>query len=31
MEILKILGLMNNIEKSQKTYNHAWMKYESRI
>ena len=31
MKILKILGLMNNIEKFQKTYNHAWMKHESRI
>ena len=31
IEILKLLGLINNIEEYQKTYNHAWRKHESRI
>ena len=31
MEILKILGLINNIEDYQKIYNHVWRKYNSRI
>ena len=26
IEILKILGLIKNIEKYQKIYNHAWKK-----
>ena len=30
-EILKILGLINNIEENQKIHNHAWRKYKSRI
>ena len=30
IEILKILGLINNIEKYQKIYNHAGRKYKSR-
>ena len=28
IEILKILGVINNIEKYQKIYNHAWRKHE---
>ena len=31
IEILKILGLINNIEKYQKIYNHARKKHKSRI
>ena len=31
IEVLKILGLINNIEEYQKIYNHAWIKHESRI
>ena len=31
IEILKILGLINNIEEYQKMYNHAWRKYKSGI
>ena len=31
IEILKILGLINNIEEYQKIYNHVWRKHESRI
>ena len=31
IEILKILGLVNNIEEHEKIYNHAWRKHESRI
>ena len=30
-EILKMLGLIINIEEYQKTYNHVWRKYKSRI
>ena len=31
IEILKILGLINDIEKYQNIYNHAWRKYNSII
>ena len=31
IEILKILGLINNIAEYQKIYNHAWRKHKSRI
>ena len=31
IEILKILGLINNTEEYQKIYNHAWRRYKSRI
>ena len=31
IEVLKILGLINNIEEYQKIYNYAWIKSESRI
>ena len=31
IEILKVLGLINNKEEHQKIYNHAWRNYESRI
>ena len=31
LELLKIPGLVNNIEDCQKIYNHAWRKHESRI
>ena len=31
IEILKILGLINNIEKYQNIYNHAWRKYKSKV
>ena len=31
IEMLKILGLINNIEKYQEIYNHARRKHESRI
>ena len=31
IEILKILGLINNIEEYQKIYNHVWRKHKSRI
>ena len=30
VEILKFLGLINNIEEYQKVYNQAWRKHESR-
>ena len=28
---IKILGLLNNIEKYQKIYNHVWRKHKSTI
>ena len=31
IEILKILGLINNIEEYQKIYNHDWRKHETKI
>ena len=31
IEILKILGLINNTEEYQKIYNHVWRKHKSRI
>ena len=31
IEILKTLGLIINIEKYQKIYNHVWRKYNLRI
>ena len=31
IEILKILGLITNIEECQKIYNHVWRKHKSRI
>ena len=31
IEILKILGSINNIEEYQKIYNHAWRKHKPRI
>ena len=31
IKILKIFGLITNIEKYQKIYNHAWRKHKSRI
>ena len=31
IQILKILGLINNTEEYQKIYNHAWGKHKSRI
>ena len=31
IEILKILGLINNIEEYQKIYNHGQRKHKSRI
>ena len=31
MEILKILGLITNIEEYQKIYNHVWRKHKLRI
>ena len=31
IKILKILGLITNIEDYQKIYNHAWRKHKSRI
>ena len=31
IEILKILGLINNIEEHQKIYNHAWRKQKPKI
>ena len=31
IEILEILGLINNIAEYQKIYNHAWRKHKSRI
>ena len=31
IEILKILGLINNIEEYQKIYNYDWEKHKSRI
>ena len=31
INILKILGLNNNIEEYQKIYNHVWRKHKSRI
>ena len=31
IEILKILGLINNTEEYQKIYNHAWRKHKSII
>ena len=30
-EILKIFGLITNIEEYQKIYNHVWRKHKSRI
>ena len=31
IEALKILGLITNVEKYQKIYNHVWKKQNSRI
>ena len=31
IEILKILGLITNIEEYQKLYNHVWRKHKSKI
>ena len=31
IEILTILGLINNIEEYQKIYNHAWRKHKPKI
>ena len=31
IEILKILALINNIEKHNRIYNHVWKKYKSRL
>ena len=31
IEILKILGLINNIEEHSRIYNHVWQKYKLRI
>ena len=31
VKILKILGLINNIQEYHKIYNHTWRKHESRI
>ena len=31
IEILKIIGLVNNIEEYQKISNHVWRKHKSRI
>ena len=31
MEILKIIGLIHNIEMYQRIHNHAWRKYKSKI
>ena len=31
IKILKILGLINNIEEYQKIYNHVWWKHKSKI
>ena len=31
IEILRILGLINNIEEHQKIYNYPWKKHKSRI
>ena len=31
IKILKILGLINNIEKYQEVYNHVWGKHKSRF
>ena len=31
IEILKVLGLINDIEEYQRIYNHAWRKHISRI
>ena len=31
IDILKILGSINNIKQYQKMYNHAWRKHESSI
>ena len=30
IEILKVLGLINNIEEYQKIYNHVWRKHKPR-
>ena len=30
IEILKVLGLINNIEEYQKVYNHVWRKHKPR-
>ena len=31
IEILKIIGLINNIEEYYKIYNHVWRKHKSKI
>ena len=31
IEILKILGLVNNIKEHNRVYDHVWRKYKSRI